>query len=537
MVLDARPPLGHGPLLAASVSGLLTALAFPRPEIWPLAFLGLVPLVLTGRGRGPKTAFGLGFLAGLAHNALMLYWLVNVLVFYGGMSWLVSLPIFLLMIGYLALFPGLFLMGLELGEGYFRLRPGHPAWILLGAALYTGLEYFKGFFLTGFPWEPLGAALAAQTTLVQAADLAGPGGLTFLAVLVNLSAAAAILALRGGGKKAVVFPTVLVAAVFGLLIGYGALRLAQVNGLTEAAEHRRVSVAQGSIEQTVKWEPEQRVVTLSIYEELTQRAAARDPWLVVWPETSAPFFFPYDQPASAWLKGMVQKTGRPLLFGAPALEKKEGQNFYYNRAYLLDGRGEVRGEYAKVHLVPYGEYVPLKKFFPFINKITTAAGDFTAGEIGRLLELDGVRMGVLICYESIFTYLSRRAVRNGADLLVVMTNDAWFGRSSAAYQHFAQAVLRAVESRRALIRAANTGISGIILPSGQVIDRRGLFERDVFTGSVPLLKEVTLYTAAGDVLPRVCLGVALAFYLAAIIRRRKDVAGLKTRGKGTQGTR
>jgi apolipoprotein N-acyltransferase len=176
-----------------------------------------------------------------------------------------------------------------------------------------------------------------------------------------------------------------------------------------------------------------------------------------------------------------------------------------NSAFLLSPDGKIAGKYDKVHLVPYGEYVPLRKFFPFINKLVAGIGDFRKGEGNNPIKFGNHALGILICYEGIFPELSREYKEKGANLLVNITNDAWFGRTSAPYQHLSMTVFRAVENRTFLVRSANTGISAIISPSGKIIKKTGLFERTVLRGSVKLLDRKTIYALYGDIFVYICL--------------------------------
>ena len=359
--------------------------------------------------------------------------------------------------------------------------------------------------------------------MVQLADVVGVGGLTFLTALVNLALAGAFMAFRRQGWAAAVLPVVTGLTAVGLLAGYGAVRLPEVRVEMARAEQKSVAVVQGSIEQSLKWDPDQRIFTMLTYRDLTMAAAGDKPWLVVWPETAAPFFFLNDKTATEWLEEMVRESGSALLFGAPAFEEVGQETHYFNRAYLLDHQGKVLDFYDKVHLVPFGEYVPFQKYLPFIKKLTQASGDYIAGPESRALTLDGTGVGVLICYESIFPELARGHVEAGADYLAVITNDAWFGRSSAPYQHFSMAVLRAVENRRAVIRAANTGISGLILPSGEVKETLGLLERQYLTGSLPRSEIRTIYTAWGDLTSRISFLLMVLFLAVVLIRRKRNV--------------
>ncbi len=182
-----------------------------------------------------------------------------------------------------------------------------------------------------------------------------------------------------------------------------------------------------------------------------------------------------------------------------------------NSAYLLRPDGAVAGRYDKVHLVPYGEYVPLRRLFPFIGKLVAGVGDFRPGKGFDPLVSDGRRLGVLICYEAIFPEAARDYKRNRADLLVNITNDAWFGRTSAPYQHLSMTVFRAIENRLYLVRAANTGISAVIDPTGKILSRTGVFERTVLKGEVKFIDEKTFYAAYGDLFVYLC-GIVLILY-------------------------
>jgi apolipoprotein N-acyltransferase len=188
-----------------------------------------------------------------------------------------------------------------------------------------------------------------------------------------------------------------------------------------------------------------------------------------------------------------------MIFGSPAYRKERDTVSFFNRAYLASPAAEILGSYDKVHLVPFGEYVPMKRFLPFVRRLVVAAGDFVAGSKVEPLELPTAAAGVLICFESIFPELGRAMTKNGASLLVNLTNDAWYGMSSAPFQHFSMAVFRAVENRRPLVRAANTGISAFILPSGRITAQSGLFTEALLTMEIPVPDSgLTLYTRYGD---------------------------------------
>ena len=515
-------PVGPVPYLLAILAGGLLTLAFPTPGLWPLVFLGLTPLLLAMEGQGLGTVFLLGLAAGLTHCATLLYWLVNVLTFYGGLPYLLAVPAFFLLILYLGAYMGLFTAGLALAQRRFGLTAYSLGWCLTGAILYTGLEHLKGRLLSGFPWEPLGAALVPNLPLIQFSDILGTGGLTFAVVLVNLSA---VTMLRSAVLKQVKPALVhlgLILVLVGGLGAYGHFRLAAIIDQTAEAPKRLVAVVQGATEESVKWDSLYRVSILRTYQALTLTAASRRPWLIVWPEAAMPFFFLREAGGTDWLKRLVYQMDTPLVFGAPGIEDtKEGRQ-YYNRVFLLNRSGEPKGYYDKERLVPYGEYVPLKQLMPFIGKITQAAGDTSPGSRVRLLKLDKTRLGILICYESLFSNLARTRVAEGADILINPSNDAWFGTSTALPQLLQQSILRAVENRRPMIRAANKGISAVVWPSGEIQGRLGSRTPGILMGHVPLVRPTTVYAALGDVLAWVCLGVTVLMFAAAIMIRREE---------------
>jgi apolipoprotein N-acyltransferase len=241
----------------------------------------------------------------------------------------------------------------------------------------------------------------------------------------------------------------------------------------------------------------------------------------VWPETAAPFYFMVEEKPTRQVTAAIGRNAADFLIGSPSVQKSGDTIELYNSAWLVDARGRVLAKYDKAHLVPFGEYTPFKKWLPFLGKIVAQVGDFVPGPKGRTIDWDGRKLGVQICYEAIFPYLSRAQVRNGADLLLNITNDAWYGKTSGPYQHFSMVVFRAVENRRALLRAANTGISGFVDPAGRILTTTALFEEAAVTESLPLLDQMTLYTRSGDLFAKACLFITVAGIITASIHRRK----------------
>jgi apolipoprotein N-acyltransferase len=307
-------------------------------------------------------------------------------------------------------------------------------------------------------------------------------------------------------------------AAIGLIWFYGNQRLNTVDKIAVAAPPVRISVLQGNIDQAIKWDPAFQIETVEKYQRLSLAALTSRPDLIVWPESATPFYFLYDiKPSELVFKG-IQQTATDHLIGSPSFVQTDNGTEYYNSAYLINPNLKHMSKYDKAHLVPFGEYVPFKKWLPFLGKIVAQVGDFQAGAKGETLPWRNSQLGVQICYEIIFPYLSRALVQNNAALLINITNDAWFGKTSGPYQHFSMAVFRAVENRRALARAANTGISGFVDPAGRILVSTPLLAEAVATRSLPLLQEKTFYTRFGDVFAQMCFLTALAVSLLEILK-------------------
>jgi len=492
--------------LLAIASGLLIALSFPAPGFSFLAWIALIPLLIALENSTPRIAFRVGCSCGVTAYALILYWLNIVFTRYGHLPWSVSIAVYLLLVFWLALFYGLSTTIARLGEGI-----GIKAAFTLPVA-WVAFDFVRSFLFSGFAWAMLGHSQFRTLPLIQIADLGGVYGITLLIVLSNIVLYRALRAVSGAGvpypvKSALILLALLVATLF-----YGFSQL-QNNG--EQSSHRslRVALIQGNIPQDVKWSPEFRERTVDTYVRLTREATRDGVDLIVWPESAVPFFF-QDEPLQAErIRNLARETGAHLLLGSPAHELRNGRNTFLNSAFMLSPSGETTGRADKLHLVPFGEYVPLGNILTFINKIVVGIGDFAPGEKAVTLEAAGVKLGVQICYEVIFPELAREYVRAGARVLVAITNDAWFGRSSAPYQHLSIAAFRAIETRTPLIRAANTGITALVDKNGHISDMTGLFVEGYRTGEITPGSGKSLYLTIGDTPAWICLlltaGVAL----------------------------
>jgi len=477
--------IGSGSFGLAVIAGALLALAFPGTggQGW-LAFGALVPLLIAIHEAPWWRASVLGGAAGLSFWLITMSWIAATMVRYGDLSRLFAGVVLLALAVYLALY----------WAAFCGVLAAFPIWsgvcyVVVASSLWVALEFLRGFLFTGFPWNLLGYSQFHATPINQIAAVTGVYGVSFIVLSANAGLARA---LRGPGEftrrlAAVATPATVVAAA----LGYAWLRPSPAVTVPGVV----VAVIQGDIDQGVKWEPAWQARTLAIYRHLTSQAARQQPRLIVWPETAAPVFL-FEDPRSTAIADAARHANAYLLTGA--LDRRDGAT--RNIAVLFDPHGVVNGEYAKRHLVPFGEFVPLKQPLWFLNVIVGGAiGELTPGTTPAVFATPVGRLGVFICYEAIFPSEVRDVVRAGADVLVNITNDAWFGPSAAPVQHLAMAAFRAIETHRYLIRAANTGISAIVAPDGEIVQASPLFTPVVLAGQVNPIASHTPYVRYGDV--------------------------------------
>jgi apolipoprotein N-acyltransferase len=355
--------------------------------------------------------------------------------------------------------------------------------------------------------------------VAQFASVLGVYGLSGLLASASAAVTYALGSLRRNDFRPVRHRLVPLAAVLVVIIvvsGWGARRLSR-NDLTRSGEPIRIGLIQGNVDQGEKWHAARAQAIFRDYLRLTREAIAQGAQTVLWPESSTPFFFEEDKPNSEQVRSLARAAGVPILFGSDQIERGAAPR-YFNSAFLVQPDGTTGAVYRKLHLVPFGEYVPLKKLLFFAAPLVEAVSDFSPGLDLTLLPLAGHPVSTAICYEVVYPDLVRRFVRNGSELLTTITNDAWFGRTSAPYQHFEQASMRAIENGRYLVRAANTGISGIVDPYGRVVVESRIFEPAVIVGEARFLQTATLYTRVGDVFAYASAVATLA--LLAVSRRR-----------------
>ena len=513
----------------AGLAGLLLPLCFPDYNFGWLAWIALVPLHLALDGPfstiTPRRALWLGWLAGFLAFTGIMSWVVTAMHQYGKMPLIASYPVMWLLAAYLGLYVGLYAAGIA------WLARRAPAWAPLGApCLWVTLELIRAHFLSGLPWMLLGYSQYQWLPIIQIADITSVYGVSFLIVLANVALAGLILWAwrRFRLQQATAFSWPAPAATALVLIAslvYGQAALSHAPG-SDDQPSVAIGLIQPNIDQAHKWDQAYRRDTLDRYAALTARAA-KDTDLIIWPEAATPFFFEEEPLYRVEVAVLAHRHGVPLLFGSPALRRyPNGRPYLLNSAYLLSPDGQIVGRYDKRHLVPFGEYIPLhSSVLFFLDKLVEGIGDFEAGAEATVFtpaarpSRPQPNIGVVICYEVIFPNLVREFVAQGATVMATITNDAWFGDSSAPYQHFAMVVFRAVENRIAFARSANTGISGLIDPSGWIVQATPIFTEQAVIGHLPLRQTMTFYTRYGDVFAYACAIITAVFGIVADWRR------------------
>lgn len=480
--------------LLALLSGFLLTAAFPPGPLSWVAWVAFIPLFKGLEGLSRKEALSAGFAFGLAHNLTLLYWVVFVMQHYGNLPMTVSVAILVLFAMYLALYPAVFCFLSSFLHG--------PAFSFKAAGLWVVLEFVRANVLTGFPWCLVGHSQYRRLPLIQICDVAGVYGISFLVLFANACLYRLLFQPpRRAGRME--WSALLLLVLFSL--GYGYHRLAET---PQREKPFRVAIVQGNIDQSVKWNPAFQAETIAVYRRLSLASRPFAPDLVVWPETAVPLFLQDGEPLAVRVLETARESGAYFVLGSPAYGIEGNSLHYHNRAYLIGPTGEVLDAYDKVHLVPFGEYVPLQRFLPFVQRLVVSAGDFRPGSRLEPLPLSKGAAGVLICYESIFPELARAMTRSGAELLINLTNDAWYGMTSAPHQHFSMAVFRAVENRRPLVRAANTGFSAFISARGEILEATELFSEALIHRALERgSSRLTLYARYGDLLPLALLAL------------------------------
>jgi apolipoprotein N-acyltransferase len=324
-----------------------------------------------------------------------------------------------------------------------------------------------------------------------------------------------MLAITGAGRARLAWAAAAVILLTSVSV-WGSLRVRD-GELTRSGEPGTLALIQANVLQEEKWDRARSGEIVARYLAMSRQAAAEGADAILWPESATPFYFDEDPAGASVVRAMVRQIGVPLMFGTDEIERGE-KNRYYNSAFMLDNGGATAAVYRKMHLVPFGEYVPFKDLLFFVKPLVESVSDFTPGQFVTMLPVNGHMMSTAICYEVTYPSLMREAVWQGSELLTTITNDAWYGESSAPFQHFEMAAMRSIEQGRYLIRAANTGITGIVDPYGRVLARTRLGEATVVVGEVRFVQARTLYATMGDRVAHAALALT-ALALIASSRR------------------
>ena len=489
------------------LTGLLLVVSFPRAHQGYLAWVAFVPLIVfVSRSKTALQAFGGGLLAAAVELFALLIWIPAVLENYGGLSAPLAWTAYGLMVLLLACYPAVVCAATK------RLMiTGGNSFLLLLPALWTLMEYAQTLFpFGGFPWLQAGYSQAGYLPIMQMADITGVYGITFLILAANTTVAFCVLQRR---RIATFLPMLTVFVLIGACLRYGddslrrwgnmhpGFRAAMLQGNLSADD------ADGEIVEKIR----------SGYPRMADSIRTNVDLLIL-PESPTPIFFQDDDAYRQTLSRLAARYPLGLVFNNINRGHVGGETRYFNSAFFMDRNGTLKGIYDKIHLVPFGEYLPLKGLFFFAKTISKDVGGFSAGGDYRIVDLETHPSNAVICFEAVFPDLVRRFAVKGSRLIINLTNDAWYGKSAAPYQHLAIARFRAVENRRYLLRAANSGISAVVEPTGRIQASTGIFQEAVCEGSFAFLEETTFYTRYGDLFVFLCAIISCGSVILAAIR-------------------
>ncbi len=509
-------------LVLAALTGVLYPLTFMIPYTGILAWVLLIPLFWAIESKSAPDAFKLGLLAGLVSNLAGTYWLIGTLSRFGGFPIIVSVLFIIVLSAFSGLSYALFsYIVTKLG---FLRKPGVVS-ALLVAAVWTSVEYLFPFL---FPYG-IANSQADYIPVIQVFDLFGVYALSFIIVVVNVALMRVLKKATGESPLPAGEIALALALVVSTLV-YGYIRIDAVDREIAEAPKLRIGMVQANFDFLEKSESQEEVVT-ERHKEMSLALKSAD--LIIWPETAIQAWFPTE---SDYLlvgdkMGVPQMDGKFFIVGGMSFTPKDPDAevltdedlTMYNTAFLSDSNGVIIGRYHKIKLLLFGEYLPFTNLIPALRNISPASGNFTPGGELNLFEIEdkGARIAPIICYEDIIPSFSRRFVEKGANLIVNITNDAWFGRTVAPYQHLIVSIPRTVETRRYLLRSTNTGISAVIDPVGRVVAKTPIFVKTNLESEVGLMNGApTLYTRVGDVFPAACLLFWAGFAAVTRLRRK-----------------
>ena len=505
---------------AATATAILLILSFPNFEFYFLAWVALVPLLWAIVKRPlPRRAFLLGWASGSLFFYVSCYWLTYSMINYGGLptifAYLLLLPGALVV----GLFPGLFALLLAL----VVRRWGYAA-VLVAPVLWPALEWAR-LGVTGQLWNALGYSQAYHWMLIQAANWGGVYAVSFLIVAINAVVALVIVK----QKVWTVATALLIAITVGFVVLGSRLLVTGTSDFSSDGSSIRVIALQPNVPMTLVKSSAEINELRERHLRLSQQALAKiqgpDPRLVVWPESPMNFTYASDKAFQEWVAKFATANRTSMIFNS--LEPA-GPDAYYNSALLVNQDGRMIAQYDKIRLMPFGEYVPLPQWLPGASLISTIVGEFTPGEKYTLMPVGDYRAGVFICIESAYPWIARRLTNEGADVLINISNDGYLGPTAVMRQHLGNAIFRAVENGRPVLRVTNTGVSAWITEDGRIQDQTVSFQEDVrnWTISRPTIAS-TPYRRYGDLFVYICAALTAIIFLATMFWRRRSLRQLR----------
>lgn len=479
----------RSPFHLALISGILVGGAFP-PIPGITAWFGFLPLIHVWQTQSPKESARWSFLSAVIANFISLYWI-------GLNSGTTILPALFSLIGSI-LYLGIFWAGLGWIVSKVEIKRGNSLTII--PFLWATMEWVRSFGPLGFPWLNLATTQTIFLPVIQMVDITGTEGVGFWILLVNIVLYLIVRAKFNKPKLILYF-----ISIFLLPWISGSLRMPSYE-FNDNDDYREVAVMQPNINPNQKWEASFRTRLYEIMDSLNVKALATEPDLVLWPEAALPAYMRVSSKRYQY-EMMVQTRGIPILMGTVDQKRDSTGRRVFNSSLYFGLEGNKI--YHKKLLVPFAEYIPLSEKFPSLKNLNFGQANFTAGKEFTTFPLDSIQFSNMICYDSSHPSVARGFVQNGARFITLETNDAWLRNSSGVRQHFELAKLRAIELRTSIVRSANTGISGIIYPSGAVAHKVYFGERAVFKGKVPLNQGMSFYTSYGNVFAQMCFILTL----------------------------
>ena len=487
-------------ILAGLSGGLLMAASFPPFPTRMLSLVALVPLIRyflvvfpesAGRKGSLKKGFWTGYFFGMTFFSVLLYWIANLIPESPiNMSWILF-PAVLLFVLYLSCFTGLFTLALS----WLVKRFGKKA-LLTAPAIWALTEFIRSSGELAFSWGLISSSLVPYPMALQGLSIYGPFGFSMVIVLLNVLTG---FVLFSRVKRQKIWALIVLITVIGSHLIYGNARMARVDrDISKMPSSKKIAIVQPNVGLGDKWKPAYRDSIFVQVESLTKKAAALGADLVIFPETAAPVSISHSVRYRNWLKKISGSSGVDLLIGYINHVKENGKWRSFNACGLFDNRGVLKAQYQKINLLPFGEKVPFSQYIPVLEKIDFGQANFKQGDNMTIFDSAAGKFGALICFESTFTDYTRKYIKNGAQFLVNITNDGWFGNPRGALQHAETTVLRAVENGVFLVRAANTGISMSIDPAGRVVESVGFDRESIIVAPVTIARKMTFYCRYGQ---------------------------------------